>query len=412
MSRISILMGLAALLGIVSLRGQTTPVITDFTPKTGPPGTEVTVRGRGFRNPASDNYILFNSVPQISAHEVNAAGTELKFYVPASWSGRSAGPITIEYHYSSALRPRGLSTSGFTPIPLSITDFTPKTGLPGTVITITGTGFDVRRWYNHIHLTSASWTLIDSEVNSLGTLLRFRVPASWPVGSVGPITVNFDLSSSEKPRVSSKADFSLISQGTGINRFSGPELDELDTRYLRKTDAYAKTESDERYARKTDLDDLDTRYFAKTDLDDLDARYLKRTDYVSETDLAEIYIKKTDLEDLDIIRSMREELVGLLDELAALKRQIGVGGSSRTFGSSVRLEQNILIRPNPASDYLEIRTPEDTYLKIIDATGKVLRAVRIPRGLNRISIQDLPSGGYLLLLQIGTQATSYNFIKR
>ncbi|MCY4419206.1 MAG: IPT/TIG domain-containing protein, partial [Cytophagales bacterium] len=175
-------MVLCALLGTASLHGQTSLSITGFSPKTGPPGTIVTVTGTGFR---STTYIRLGSAGLVTAHEVNSAGTELKFRVPESWRSRSAGPLTVNFSYHDHTRtPKVTSADNFTPTPLSITGFAPKTGLPGTEITVTGTGFDIRTYNpisgysNYIHLGSAG-VVIAYAVNSAGTELKFRVPESW-----------------------------------------------------------------------------------------------------------------------------------------------------------------------------------------------------------------------------------------
>ncbi|MCY4418668.1 MAG: hypothetical protein OXB93_02340, partial [Cytophagales bacterium] len=202
---------------------------------------------------------------------------------------------------------------------LSITDFTPKKAPPLSVITVTGTGFNTNpTTYNVIRLGSVSHLTGGSGwVNSEGTEMKFVVPLSWYGASAAPLTVNFDWT------------------------------DHTATPIATSTASFTPTTSG-----TTDLSPSDGGTDTSTDLDALDLRYAKKAD-----------------------------LKALVDEIAALKRQIGVGGGSRTFGSSVRLEQAISVKPNPASDYLEIQTPEETHVKIIDPTGKVLRAEQIARGV-------------------------------
>ncbi|MCY4418603.1 MAG: T9SS type A sorting domain-containing protein, partial [Cytophagales bacterium] len=180
---------------------------------------------------------------------------------------------------------------------------------------------------------------------------------------------------------------------------SKSDLDDLDDVYLKQSDyvpSYTKTESDAKYAlyaKKTDLKALDTQYASKS-----------------------IQTKLLDsLEKLDL-QFLREEVLNLVEELESLKKRLGTTPdddppATGELVSSVRLEQTVSVRPNPASNYLEIETPEETHLKIIDPTGKVLHTEQISRGVHRIPIQELPAGSYLLLLQIGAQATSYTFIK-
>ncbi|MCY4419267.1 MAG: T9SS type A sorting domain-containing protein, partial [Cytophagales bacterium] len=79
---------------------------------------------------------------------------------------------------------------------------------------------------------------------------------------------------------------------------------------------------------------------------------------------------------------------------------------------SSRLKQSISVKPNPAFQYIEIDTPAHTHLKIIDPTGRDLHDEQVARGLHRISVRDLASGSYFLILQTETQVRSYTFIKR
>ncbi|MCY4418560.1 MAG: IPT/TIG domain-containing protein, partial [Cytophagales bacterium] len=301
----------------------TPPTITDFIPKTGPTDTEITLRGTGFVLNASYNYIHLGTGGQVRAHEVNLTGTELKFRVPAYWSSIAAGALILNFSSPAPDTPGATSTASFTPVPaeegasslLALTDFSPKTGAPCTEVTIKGTGFHLKPYKNFIHLSDAGY-IVAHEVNAIGTELKFRVPDSWEKASAGKLTLSFSDDPITDPiKVSTSADFTPTA------------------------------------------------------------------------------IKETDCE----------------------KDKDTPGTGSRNFAPnpilSIRLEQSISVRPNPASQYIEIDTPAPTHLKIIDPTGKVLRAEQIARGLHRISIQDLSAGSYLLLLQIGSEGTSYTFIK-
>ncbi|MCY4418675.1 MAG: IPT/TIG domain-containing protein, partial [Cytophagales bacterium] len=372
--------------------------ITGFTPKTGLPGTVVTVTGTGFDIRPAANSIHLGSAGSVSAYEVNSSGTELKFRVPGSWSEYFEYPIRI----GSAS-----SNDNFTPVQtaLSITNFDPKTGPPGTEVTITGTGFSLHPSHNYIRLGDRGDHRRPHWVNGDGTELKFRVPEAWYHASAGLLTVNFSSFSSGAPKATSTDNFTPIAaQGPSNPTGTDTDLEALDLRYAQKTGVYTKTESDAKYPLQTVVytkSESDAKYALQTALPDLSV-------YALEVESDTRYAQKTDLEALDI-ESIQEALINLSNQLAALNRQ--VGETTGELVQSVRLEQNISVRPNPASDYLEIETPEDTDVKIIDPTAKVLRTEQIARGLHRISIQELPAGSYLLLLQIGTQATSYTFIK-
>ncbi|MCY4419266.1 MAG: T9SS type A sorting domain-containing protein [Cytophagales bacterium] len=255
-----------------------------------------------------------------------------------------------------------------------------------------------------------------------------------------------------------RAEYSQVVDGKSLHIPQFAYVSELEENYLRKTDAYTKSESDNRYALASVLSNLsdyalkeeiprlqvpdlrgfytkteaDAKYALQASLPDLsgyydktesDAKYALQASlpdlsgYALKTELGELNIesiqkKLEEIDDLDV-KSMREELVNLVKELANLKRQVGTANPPTTgeLVQSVRLEQSISVRPNPASQYIEIDTPAPAHLKIIDPTGKVLRAEQIARGPHRISVQDLPTGPYLLLLQIGAEGTSYTFIK-
>ncbi|MCY4418564.1 MAG: IPT/TIG domain-containing protein [Cytophagales bacterium] len=449
--------------------------ITGFSPTTGGPDTEVTITGTGFGilsyETSNNVYLGTGGRSSVSAHYVNSTGTELKFIVPTSWTGLPAGPINVNFDALNApvALPRATSAEDFIPVPApTITDFNPKKGLPGTEVTITGIGFDPDPQANYIYLTG-TWPIRSFSAhgaNTLGTELKFYVPGAWSGSSAGPIRVTLSESPLSFPRANSASDFTpagaptitdfnpktgspgdeIIITGTGFAKgtalsFAGINIVKFssqDASACREAHAVnpAGTEIRVRVPQGAKTGPIsvfigggvgvlstasftfvegtlpllsDRSYtYSKTESD---GRYLKKSDYEPPvTGLEETYVQKTYIEELDI-KSLREEMVNLVNDLAAVKRQVLGGVSPTELGSSVRLEQTISVRPNPATHYLEIDTPEDSYLKIIDVAGRVLRAERIVGGSHRISIRELPVGSYLLLLQIGSQATSYTFVK-
>ncbi|WP_299464298.1 IPT/TIG domain-containing protein [uncultured Microscilla sp.] len=111
------------------------PVITDFTPKAGTIDTEVVITGANFDPTATNNTVKFNGTVAIVTA---ATATELKVTVP---NGATTGKITVEVGGKTAT-----STADFTIIEnaadLAIADFTPKSGIIGTEVTIIGVNFD------------------------------------------------------------------------------------------------------------------------------------------------------------------------------------------------------------------------------------------------------------------------------
>ena len=112
----------------VVLQGDRAPVITSFSPDSGPSFTRVAVHGSGFTGVTD---VRFNGVP---AQFDNASDTYLNAYVP---SGASSGPISV-------VTPSGTGTSSqsfiFIPPPV-IVGSTPKWGPVGSQVTVTGSGF-------------------------------------------------------------------------------------------------------------------------------------------------------------------------------------------------------------------------------------------------------------------------------
>ena len=103
------------------------PVITSFTPTSGPVGTTVVITGTDLTDATQ---VTFNGTPAL-VFSVNSA-TQITATVPA---GATTGPIGVTTPINSAT-----SATSFTVIqPPTIAGFTPTGGLAGTTVTITGT---------------------------------------------------------------------------------------------------------------------------------------------------------------------------------------------------------------------------------------------------------------------------------
>ena len=105
----------------------TGPTITGFTPSSGPPGTIVTITGTNLA-PAA-NEVSFNG--EAATDIISDTPTKIRVKVPA---GATTGYITVTAPSGSVT-----SASKFTYVGPTITGFTPSSGKPGTVVTITGT---------------------------------------------------------------------------------------------------------------------------------------------------------------------------------------------------------------------------------------------------------------------------------
>jgi uncharacterized repeat protein (TIGR03803 family)/YD repeat-containing protein len=140
--------------------------VADFTPKSAAVGNSLTITGTGFINPT----VTINGV---SAPLTASAATSLTVTVP---TGVTSGPVVV------AVNGQTQTVGTFTlsnPVPtFAITDFTPKSALVGSSVTITGTGFSN---------PSVAFNGIPATVtNSTPTSITATVPAG---GVTGPLTV-------------------------------------------------------------------------------------------------------------------------------------------------------------------------------------------------------------------------------
>lgn len=144
--------------------------ISGFTPALGKAGTEVTISGTGFDNVAVNNVVAFHGA---LATVTQTTATYLKVIVPA---GATTGKITVE-----ANRQGRASTTGFTVIsaPL-IKIFTPDSGIPGTEVVMSGTGFSPIASNNVVKFNGVAATVTWAAATSL----RFTVPAGATTGKI------------------------------------------------------------------------------------------------------------------------------------------------------------------------------------------------------------------------------------
>ncbi len=153
--------------------------LIDFTPKSGPVGTQVTIYGTGFSPTATQNTVTFNGV---AATVTSATATQLVVTVPA---GATTGPITVTTPTGSATSstPFTVTAGGVVGAP-TITGFTPTIGTAGTAVTITGTNFEVSPANNKIRFNPAL-----AAVNSAATTtLTTSVPTGARSGHISVTT--------------------------------------------------------------------------------------------------------------------------------------------------------------------------------------------------------------------------------
>ena len=125
----------------------TGPVISGFTPASGPVGSSVTIIGANF---VSVNGVTFNGVSAVSP-AVNSSA-QITATVPAS---ATTGPISVTTASGTAQ-----SASSFTVVAVpTITSFTPASGSAGTVVTINGTSFNGATAVTFNALNAASFSV-------------------------------------------------------------------------------------------------------------------------------------------------------------------------------------------------------------------------------------------------------------
>ncbi len=174
------------------------PVISSFTPATGPWGTTVTINGTNFTNASA---VKFNSTYAVP-FTVNST-TKITVNVP---QGATTGKIQV-------ITPGGTAVSGsdFTALlPASITSFTPATAAVGTSVNITGTNFTGA---TQVKFNTGMATTF--KVNS-ATSITATVPAG---ATTGPIYITTPAGTFESP------DNFILAQPPVITSFmpsSGP----------------------------------------------------------------------------------------------------------------------------------------------------------------------------------------------
>ena len=207
----------------------TSPSITGFSststtsPTTGRIGEVITITGAGFSAVVTDDSVSFGGTSfdasrAAVAFEVNSDGTELKVRVPTTAQN---GKVRVKVSGTGdpMFFPTPLtSTSDFTLRLPSITSFTPTEGRRRAVITITGEGFEPRAGNNSVSFGGTSFNALLSadafEVNSDGTELKVRVPATAQSGKVS-LRVGGDGST---VTATSTSDFTF--SGLRVERFS------------------------------------------------------------------------------------------------------------------------------------------------------------------------------------------------
>jgi len=142
------------------------PTVSSFTPTSGITGSSVTISGTSF---VPGEVVKFGT--KTSTGFTFVSGTQIQATVP---NGAVTGKISV-----TTAAGTGTSASNFT-VTLSITGFSPASGPTGTVVTITGVGF------NSSSAVKFNGTAASKLVHVSSTQLKATVPSA---ATTGPITV-------------------------------------------------------------------------------------------------------------------------------------------------------------------------------------------------------------------------------
>ncbi|SCL34140.1 RHS repeat-associated core domain-containing protein [Micromonospora pallida] len=120
-----------------SVTNEGTPdlAVLSVVPGTAAVGATVTVQGGCFSDVPTENTVRFNGVP---ATVTEASGRRLTVTVPA---GATTGPVSVQVGDDTAAGPDSFVVAGANTSAPTITGVSPTVVVPGTPVTVTGTGF-------------------------------------------------------------------------------------------------------------------------------------------------------------------------------------------------------------------------------------------------------------------------------
>lgn len=148
-----------------------TPTIASLTPDAGPVGTTVTITGAYFSTTLSENIVRFNGA---AATVTAATATSVTAIVPP---GATTGVVTLRVGCYTGASPINFDvTTGS----ISITNFTPLSGLAGTTVIITGTNFSTTPSNNMVMFNGTTAVVTASTTTSITCI----VPSSATTGKI------------------------------------------------------------------------------------------------------------------------------------------------------------------------------------------------------------------------------------
>jgi YD repeat-containing protein len=135
--------------------------VLSFTPSQASIGSSISIFGTGFSTIPGQNTILFGG---IAATVTAASLTQLAATVPV---GATTGPITVTTPTGTATSSEPFTVmSGSVPV---ITGFSPNIGVPGTLVTISGSNFNATASYNRVIFNNTPAIVSTANATSVGT---------------------------------------------------------------------------------------------------------------------------------------------------------------------------------------------------------------------------------------------------
>jgi hypothetical protein len=148
--------------------------ILDFTPKSGPVGTAVTITGTSFSGNAQQDTVMFGSA---GATVTSATGSQIMVSVPV---GATTGPITVTTLSGTATSSASFTVGSPAGTPI-LTSFSPAMANTGATVTIVGSGFDSLA-NDRVQFDGALGEITEASPTSIST----TVPAN---AESGPISI-------------------------------------------------------------------------------------------------------------------------------------------------------------------------------------------------------------------------------
>jgi hypothetical protein len=163
------------------------PVITSFTPESGPVAIEVTINGNNFGTTSGSNTVKFNGIP---ADITSFSATQLKVNVPTN---AISGKITVT-NTSTSLTGTSAADFIFLPTP-TVQSVSPAIAAAPAIVIITGTNFSTVASENEVTIGGKSASI----TSFTQTQLIVTVPSDAALGNTSIVVKSKGVSATSSP---------------------------------------------------------------------------------------------------------------------------------------------------------------------------------------------------------------------